>query len=69
MSCRRSHEAELIGGRGGSILGPMTEREQRLRDAFAALDDGDLGPFEALFRPDAQWLGVPGRGWNGETPI
>lgn len=47
----------------------MTEREQRLRSAFAALDEGDLGPFEALFRPDAQWLGVPGRGWNGETPI
>jgi|GEM_PF-7112820 len=47
----------------------MTVREQRLRAAFAALDRGDVEPFEALFRPDAQWLGVPGRDWDGGTPI
>jgi ketosteroid isomerase-like protein len=47
----------------------MTEREQRLRAAFAALDRGDVEPFEALFRADGQWLGVPGRGWDGATPI
>jgi ketosteroid isomerase-like protein len=47
----------------------MTEHTALLRQAFAALDDGDLGPFEALFAPDGRWLGIPGSGFEGETPI
>jgi ketosteroid isomerase-like protein len=47
----------------------MAEFAARLEEAFAALDRGDLGGFEALFTPDAQWLGVPGSGFEGETPI
>jgi len=40
-----------------------------IRSAYAALNDGDLEPFRELLAPDAQWLGVPGRGWASETPI
>jgi ketosteroid isomerase-like protein len=47
----------------------MEERSEQLRQAFAALDGGDVGGFRDLFAEDAQWLGVPGRGWEGETPI
>jgi ketosteroid isomerase-like protein len=47
----------------------MSEQVARLEQAFAALDGGDLGAFEALFARDAQWLGVPGSGFEGETPI
>ena len=46
----------------------MDERSQRLQNAFAALDAGDAGEFRTLFADDAQWLGVPGMGFNGETP-
>ena len=47
----------------------MAERSALLEHAFAALDDGDVGPFEALFAPDGRWLGVPGSGYEGATPI
>ena len=47
----------------------MGERSALLERAFAALDAGDVGPFEALFAADGQWLGVPGTGFAGETPI
>ena len=47
----------------------MSERTALLEEAFAALDRGDTGAFEALFAPDGQWLGVPGSGFRGETPI
>jgi ketosteroid isomerase-like protein len=47
----------------------MTERGGRLEQAFAALADGDVRVFEALFAPDGQWLGVPGSGFEGATPI
>lgn len=53
---------------GRRMLPAMAERSELLRDAFAALDGGDVGRFRDLFREDAQWLGVPGRGWEGETP-
>ena len=36
--------------------------EERLRDAFTALDAGDAGVFRELLAEDAQWLGVPGSG-------
>ena len=47
----------------------MAERAERLTDAFAAYDRGDTAAFGALFRPDAQWRGVEGMGWNGETAL
>jgi len=34
-----------------------------------ALDRGSVAEIEALFTEDARWLGVPGRGWDGATPI
>ena len=46
----------------------MTGRANRLRDAYAALDRGEAGPFEELFRPDAQWRGVEGSA-DGLTPV
>jgi ketosteroid isomerase-like protein len=47
----------------------MATRTELLTDAFAALDRGDAGRFEDLFRPDAQWRGVEGMGYSGETPL
>jgi uncharacterized protein (TIGR02246 family) len=47
----------------------MAEHAARLEQAFAALDLGDPDAFEALFAPDGQWLGVPGSGVEGATPI
>jgi len=47
----------------------MSEQVERLEQAFAALDAGDVSAFEALFAPDGQWLGVPGSGFEGATPI
>ena len=46
-----------------------TTRTDRLKDAFAALDRGDAGEFKDIFRPDAQWRGVEGMGYNGEAPL
>ena len=47
----------------------MSDRTDRLRRAFASLDQGDVSGFRDLFVADAQWLGVPGSGLEGETPI
>jgi len=46
----------------------MSERTERLEQAFAALDRGDVGGFRDLFAERAQWLGVPGSGVDGDTP-
>jgi ketosteroid isomerase-like protein len=46
----------------------VSNRTERLAGAFAALSGGDVSGFRDLFLPDAQWLGVPGSGWEGETP-
>jgi ketosteroid isomerase-like protein len=46
----------------------MSERKERLTEAFAALDRGDISVFRELFVEDAQWLGIPGSGFEGETP-
>lgn len=46
----------------------MGERIERLRQAFAALDDGDAGGFRELFTENARWLGLPGATVDGETP-
>lgn len=45
----------------------MADRRQLIRDAFAALADGDARGFEALFDADAEWLGVAGAGGDGTT--
>jgi ketosteroid isomerase-like protein len=47
----------------------VSDRIDRLQLAFAALDDGDLSGFRELFDEEARWLGVPGSGPGGETPI
>jgi ketosteroid isomerase-like protein len=47
----------------------MADRTQRLTEAFAALDGGDISVFRQLLRADAQWRGVEGMGFNGETPL
>ena len=47
----------------------MAERTALLEAAFAALDEGDVGPFESLFAAEGQWLGIPGSGFEGATPI
>jgi ketosteroid isomerase-like protein len=46
----------------------MEGRSERLREAFAALENGDVSPFRVLFVEDAQWLGIVGAGFNGATP-
>ena len=35
------------------------ERQKRIREAFAALDSGDAGPFEDLLAPEAEWVAIP----------
>jgi ketosteroid isomerase-like protein len=47
----------------------VSERTDRLKRAFAALDGGDPSVFRELFAEEAQWLGVPGSGVDGATPI
>ena len=47
----------------------MADRTTRLRDAFAAYNDGDLGPVAELFAAEAAWHGVEGMGFAGETPV
>jgi ketosteroid isomerase-like protein len=46
----------------------VSDRTERLKSAFAALDDGDVSVFRDLFAEDAQWLGVPGSNIDGSTP-
>lgn len=46
----------------------MSERTERLTEAFAALHRGDLSQFRDLFVDDARWLGVAGTGVDGRTP-
>jgi ABC-type arginine transport system permease subunit len=67
------HSAPLVAGTlavtvRASYPAHVSERSDRLRDAFTALDQGSVDEFEALFLPEAQWLGVPGSGPEGETP-
>jgi ketosteroid isomerase-like protein len=46
----------------------VSERQRLIRDAFAAYAEGDFEPLEALFDPDARWLGVPQGREAAETP-
>jgi ketosteroid isomerase-like protein len=47
----------------------MVDRQQVIRDAFAAFSAGDLESFGALFDSGAKWVGVPGGGENGEPHV
>jgi SnoaL-like domain len=47
----------------------MVDRMEVIRDAFAAFSAGDLESFEALFDPEAKWVGVPGGGENGDPHV
>jgi len=47
----------------------VSDRVGRLERAFAALNAGDGSGFRDLFAEDARWLGVPGSGIDGATPI
>jgi hypothetical protein len=60
--------ARSLGDRRTSYPPLVSERTERLAGAFAKLDAGDVSAFRDLFLPEAQWLGVPGNGWEGETP-
>jgi hypothetical protein len=45
----------------------VSHRTDRLAAAFAALAGGEVSDFRDLLLPEAQWPGVPGSGWRGET--
>jgi ketosteroid isomerase-like protein len=47
----------------------VSDRIDRLQEAFDALAAGDSSAFRDLFAEGAQWLGVPGSGVDGATPI
>jgi ketosteroid isomerase-like protein len=47
----------------------VSDRSDRLQQAFAALARGDADGIRDLFAERAQWLGVPGSGFDGDTPI
>ncbi|HZS31668.1 MAG TPA: hypothetical protein VFA37_10455 [Gaiellaceae bacterium] len=46
----------------------MSDRTEAVAAAYTALNNGDVSVFRELFAPDAQWLAVPGSGFDGETP-
>ena len=46
----------------------VAQRTELVRQAFRALDAGDIEPFRELFDADAKWIGVPQRGEEDETP-
>jgi hypothetical protein len=47
----------------------MSDRIDRLEQAFSALNGGDATAFNELFAEHGQWLGIPGSGVDGATPI
>jgi hypothetical protein len=47
----------------------VSEHTRRLEEAFAALNSGDPSAFRDLFAEEGQWLGIPGSGIDGATPI
>jgi hypothetical protein len=46
----------------------VSERSDKIRLAYLRLDEGSVAGFAALFAEGAQWLGVPGSGFDGQTP-
>ena len=47
----------------------MSDRQERVRLAFAALDSGDVDPFRELLDRDAKWVAIPQSTDIAETPI
>ncbi len=47
----------------------MSDRQERVRVAFAALDSGDVDPFRELLDRDAKWVAIPQSADIAETPI
>jgi hypothetical protein len=45
----------------------MGDRQELVRQAFAALDGGDIEPFRELLDADATWVAIP-QGDVAETP-
>jgi ketosteroid isomerase-like protein len=46
----------------------MDDRQELVRQAFAALESGDVEPFSELLDPDAKWVAIPQGGDVAETP-
>jgi ketosteroid isomerase-like protein len=46
----------------------VSDHADRLEQAFAALDQGDVSGFRDLFVEEAKWVGVPNSGVDGATP-
>jgi hypothetical protein len=46
----------------------VSARAEKIREAYLRLDDGNVDEFETLFAAGAQWLGLPGTGFEGDTP-
>ena len=46
----------------------MTDRKDLVRQAFAALDGGEIEPFRELLDPDARWVAIPQGEDVAETP-
>jgi hypothetical protein len=46
----------------------VSERLGRIRAAYLRLDEGIVADYETLFADDAHWLGIPGTGFEGDTP-
>jgi len=53
----------------GVSCGTMSDRTDRLEQAFAALNGRDPTAFKELFADHGRWLGIPGSGIDGSTPI
>jgi ketosteroid isomerase-like protein len=47
----------------------MSKRERLIREAFAALDDGDVAPLTRLFDPEATWVAIPQGRDADDTPM
>jgi hypothetical protein len=47
----------------------MEDRQELVRNAFAALDGGDVDPFRNLLDPDAKWVAIPQSEDVTETPV
>ncbi len=47
----------------------MRDRQELVRQAFAALDNGNVAPFRELLDPHAKWVAIPQGGDVAETPI
>jgi hypothetical protein len=64
----RKEALSVPGSRAAYVISSaVSHRTDRLAAAFAALAGGEVSDFRDLLLPEAQWPGVPGSGWRGET--